>query len=326
MPDFTQPVKTIGGYMGLQLPEGKPYYPNLIKLNTARNSLEYILVTRGYTTIYLPYFTCEVLLEPIRRLKLDYHFYKIDSDMDPIIDFEVDDQSCMLYTNYFGVKTATVRQLSETQKNLIIDNAQAFYAQPIPGIDTFYSCRKFFGVPDGAYLYTTSQERLPLQRDTSVNRVSHLIKAVDLNIEAGYADYVQNNDVLIDNDIREMSQFTQKVLEGIDYDHCATMRKQNFWFLHEQLGHVNAFKMPFDSDDTPMVYPLLVQQSDLKAKLIARKIFIPTYWPNVYQWTLPDSLEYQLTQNIVSLPIDQRYSVDDMKYMADVVISLLTND
>lgn len=326
MPDLTQPVKTMGGYMGLQLPEGKPYYTNLIKLNTARNSLEYILVTRGYTTIYLPYFTCEVLLEPIRRLKLDYHFYKIDADMDPIIDFEVDDQSCMLYTNYFGVKTATVRQLSQTQKNLIIDNAQAFYAQPIPGIDTFYSCRKFFGVPDGAYLYTTSQERLTLQRDTSVDRVSHLIKAVDLNIEAGYADYVQNNDVLIDNEIREMSQFTQKVLEGIDYDHCATMRKQNFWFLHEQLGHLNAFKMPFDSDDTPMVYPLLVQQPDLKAKLIARKIFIPTYWPNVYQWTLPDALEYQLTQNIVSLPIDQRYSIDDMKYMADVVKSLLTND
>ena len=29
-----------------------------------------------------------------------------------------------------------------------------FYAKPIHGNDTFYTCRKFFGVPDGAYLYT----------------------------------------------------------------------------------------------------------------------------------------------------------------------------
>lgn len=311
--------------MGLQMPEGTPYYPDLIKLNTARNSLEYILITKGYTTIYLPYFTCEVLLEPIRRLQVLYHFYKIDENMDPIIDFQVDDKSCMLYTNYFGVKTATVKQLSNTQKNLIIDNAQAFYAEPISGIDTFYSCRKFFGVPDGAYLYTSSAERLTLQTDSSVDRVSHLIKAVDLNIEAGYSDYVRNNDVLIDNEIKAMSPFTQRLLDSVDYEHCATKRKQNFRFLHQQLGAFNEFQMPFDDEDTPMVYPLLISQPDLKSKLIAQKIFVPTYWPNVYEWALPESLEYRLTQNIVSLPIDQRYNTEDMKYMADIVKSLLTN-
>jgi hypothetical protein len=322
MPESTQSVKTLGGYMGLQISEGKPYYPDLIKLNTARNSLEYILITRGYTTIYLPYFTCEVLLEPIRRLQVKYHFYKIDENMDPILDFKVDDKSCMLYTNYFGIKTETVKKLSKTQKNLIIDNAQAFYAKPTAGIDTFYSCRKFFGVPDGAYLYTTGTERLTLQTDSSVDRVSHLIKAVDLNIEAGYADYVRNNDVLIDNEIKAMSQFTQKLLDSVDYAGCATKRKENFRFLHEQLGDINEFKMQFAAEDTPMVYPLLVSQADLKSKLIARKIFVPTYWPNVYDWTLPDSLEYRLTQNIVSLPIDQRYNTEDMNYMADIVKSL----
>ena len=324
MPESTQPVKTLGGYMGLQLPEGNPYYPDLIKLNTARNSLEYILMIKGYKKIYLPYFTCEVLLEPIRRLNLTYHFYKIDVNMDPIIDFDVDDESCMLYTNYFGVKTATVRELCQTQKNLIIDNAQAFYEAPIGGVDTFYSCRKFFGVPDGAYLFTSGEQRIALQQDSAVNRVSHLIKAIDLNIEAGYADYVRNNDVLIDNEIKEMSPFTQRVLEGIDYNYCANKRKQNFSVLHSQLGELNELKLPFAEDDTPMVYPLLVHQADLKAKLIERKIFVPTYWPNVYDWAAPDSLEYHLTKHMVSLPVDQRYNTDDMKYMADMVRSLVT--
>ncbi len=324
MSDFTPQNKTIGGYMGLQLPEGKPYYPDLISLNTARNSLEYILVCKGYKIIYVPYFTCEVLLEPIRRLKLEYRFYHIDADLNPIIDFQVDDESCMLYTNYFGVKTDTVKTLSKTQKNLIIDNAQAFYATPVTGIDTFYSCRKFFGVPDGAYLYTNSERRLELEADHSIDRVSHLVKAIDFNIEAGYSDYVRNNDVLIDNEMRTMSKFTQKVLSGIDYEYCAAKRRENFAFLHEHLAAVNEFKFRYSVDDVPMVYPLLVKQADLKARLIARKIFVPTYWPNVYQWTKPDFFEYQLTENMVSLPIDQRYNLEDMKYMLEIVKEVCT--
>jgi len=326
MPTNKNPVRTLGGYMGLQLPEGKPYYPDLIQLNTARNSLEYVLVTKGYTTIYLPYFTCEVLLEPIKRLQLYYHFYKIDENMDPIIDFEVDDTSCMLYTNYFGIKTEMVAQLSKTQKNLIIDNAQAFYAKPLPGVDTFYSCRKFFGVPDGAYLYTTAAKRLKLVTDTSTDRVSHLVKALDVNIEAGYPDYVRNNDVLIDNEIKEMSKFTQRLLAAVDYEHCATKRRENFSFLHEQLSEYNLFEIKCSSEDTPMVYPLFIKQADLKARLIERKIFVATYWPNVFDWTLPDSMEFQLAQNVVSLPIDQRYDLEDMKYMVDIVKSLISEN
>ena len=40
------------------------------------------------------------------------------------------------------------------EKNLIIDNAQAFFAKPLLGIDTFYSPRKFVGVSDGGILAT----------------------------------------------------------------------------------------------------------------------------------------------------------------------------
>ncbi|MGN7205084.1 hypothetical protein ACTHQF_12505 [Pedobacter sp. SAFR-022] len=323
MPNSTHPVRTIGGYMGLQLPGGKPYYPDLIQLNTARNSLEYILLTQGYTTIYLPYFTCEVLLEPIKRLQLQYHFYKIDEQMDPVIDFEVDDHSCMLYTNYFGVKTDTVRALSKTQKNLIIDNAQAFYAAPIIGIDTFYSCRKFFGVPDGAYLYARSSRRLELSKDSSVDRMSHLVKAADLNVEAGYADYVRNNDVLINNEIKVMSNLTQQLMAAVEYDDCAKKRREHFAFLHERFKDINEFKFHYSPEDTPMVYPLLIAKDHLKSQLIERKIFVATYWPNVFEWTSPDALEYHFAQHMISLPIDQRYNLDDMKYLVETVESLL---
>ena len=72
-----------------------------------------------------------------------------------------------------------------------------------------------------------------------------------------------------------------------------------------------------------MVYPLLISRADIKAKLIGQKVFVATYWPNVFDWTLPDSLEYHLAKHMISLPIDQRYNLDDMKYLVDIVQSLL---
>src|SRR5690606_14912956 len=113
-----------------------------------------------------------------------------------IIDFKMSPTECLLYTNYFGIKETTVNRLSRAVKNLIIDNSQAFFSKPLKGIDTFYSCRKFFGVSDGAYLQSNNLISTKLDRDISVLRVSHLIKSIDLGVEDGYQDYLDNNNLL----------------------------------------------------------------------------------------------------------------------------------
>lgn len=126
MRHYARRVKAIGGYLELQLPSGKEYYPDLIKLNTARNALEYIVKVNQYSLVYVPYYTCEVILEPLKKLGVTFHFYTIDKNLDPIIDFKIAPTECLLYTNYFGIKQTTVNRLSRSIKNLIIDNSQAF--------------------------------------------------------------------------------------------------------------------------------------------------------------------------------------------------------
>ncbi|MGM9475683.1 hypothetical protein ACS5PU_04595 [Pedobacter sp. GSP4] len=319
----TYPAKTIGGYIELQLPKGTAYHPDLISLNTGRNALEYILRVRKYTSIYLPYFTCEVLLEPLKKLNVAYHFYRIDEDLDPIIDFEIAERSCFLYTNYFGLKTETVQKLSTTIKNLVVDNAQAFFCKPIAHIDTFYSCRKFFGVPDGAYLNTSAPLGISLKQDQSTDRFSHLIKSIDINIEEGYGDYIENNRGLCNNEIKKMSALTETILAGIDYQKCAEIRRNNFAYLQSYLGDKNILKLNFTADDVPMVYPLLLDDPTVKQQLINQKIFVATYWPNVYEWANTDSYEYFLAKNLVALPIDHRYNLADMQTMVKALKPLL---
>jgi len=319
----THSSKTIGGYIPLELAKGMAYYPDLIALNTGRNALEYILRIRKYTTIYLPYFTCEVLLEPLKKLNVHYRFYHIDEDLDPVIDFEIGEHDCFLYTNYFGIKTETVKRLAKEIDNLIIDNAQAFFCRPIANCDTFYSCRKFFGVPDGAYLNISTKLGLSLKQDQSVDRFSHLIKSIDLNIEAGYADYIANNSVLCNNEIKKMSVLTETILSSINYGEYADIRRKNFAYLDEHLGGANILRLSFSAEDVPMVYPLLLEDPSVKQQLINQKIFVATYWPNVFGWADADSYEYFLAKNLVSLPIDHRYSLADMKVIVKALKPLI---
>jgi len=320
---FSNRIKPIGGYLELQFSNGNEYYPNLLKLNTGRNALEYILKVKGYTSVYIPYFTCEVILEPLKKLGIPYQFYTIDDKFDPVLDFQVGPTECFLYTNYFGLKQETVLSLSKKFENLIIDNSQAFFSEPLAEVDTFYSCRKFFGVPDGAYLHTTSSVKLKLERDISINRISHLVKSIDLGIENGYQDFLDNNNVLSNNPIRRMSNFSQKALAGIDYKECKYRRNSNFMYLHDFLLKYNDHSFDASSINGAMVYPLVHTSTAIKKKLIEKKIFVPTYWPNVFDWTTRKMLEFYLAEHLVSLPIDHRYTHADMKRIINVLKTLL---
>jgi len=320
---YSKRVKAIGGYFDLQLPIMEEFYPSLIKLNTGRNALEYILKVNGYTCIYIPYFTCEVILEPIKKLGLEYHFYTLDKDLNPIIDFEIESNECLLYTNYFGIKQATIKKLADLDFNLIVDNSQAFYSSPLPGIDTFYSCRKFFGLPDGAYLQSKIKSNTKFERDVSFERMSHLLISIDQSIEKGYESFRINNEALSNNPIRKMSLLTERLLKSIDYEECRVIRNRNFRILHEALLEKNQLSIDPLVINGPLCYPLLTNKENIKRKLISKRVFVPVYWPNVFNWTTSKMFENYLAQNLVSLPIDHRYNEADMERMINYLKQMI---
>lgn len=311
--------KPIGGYFPLQIDAGNEYYPDLIKLNTSRNALEYILQVKKYTKIYIPYFTCDVMLEPIHRLNIPYHFYRINEQLEPIFDFQIGATEGFLYNNYFGLKQAAVTKLSKTINNLIIDNSQAFFSTPVPEIDTFYSCRKFFGVSDGAYLQLNTKDRLNLVSDISSYRFSHLIKCIDHGIEYSYVDFIDNEKTLENNEVKAMSRLTQTILSGVDYESAKNRRIENFNFLRKNLSSINEFRFEFPESTSAMFYPLLISKTGLKERLIKNRIFTPTFWPNVFKWTTEDMFEFTLARDAVYLPIDHRYNLDDMNRILTIL-------
>ena len=97
-------MDAIGGYFELELRKGEHYHKNALRLNTARNCFEYILLARKYKKVYIPYYTCEVMLQPLHKYHIGYEFYSIDMNLEPQDLISLNDNEAFLYTNYFGLK------------------------------------------------------------------------------------------------------------------------------------------------------------------------------------------------------------------------------
>ena len=207
-------------------------------------------------------------------------------------------------------------------KKLIVDNSQAFFAKPIVGIDTFYSARKFFGVADGAYLYTDKKINVELEQDVSYERMSHLLKRVDIGAEAGYQDFRKNDDSLCKQEIKRMSKLTNSILSSIDYEMVSQKRIQNYTFLDETLRVSNLIHLDLDDEAVPMIYPYMTNDSSLKQKLIDNKIFVATYWPNVVDWAASNALEVEFANCLICIPIDQRCEKEDMRRILNIMTLL----
>ena len=234
----------VGGYFGLELnPEKKEYHPDALKLNSGRYSLQYIFQTKRYRKIYLPAYICDSVLQPIKNEGLSYEFYSINKCFEPIFDKSIKDDECFLYVNYFGINNKNVKNLASRYKNIIVDNTQAFFSLPCKDVDTFYSTSKFFGVADGAYLYTNNTDHVThLERDTSFERMTHLLKRIDISASDAYDLFLKNGNYFDNCGLRAMSKLTEAILGSIDYERCRDIRNNNFLFLHNELSKYNRLR------------------------------------------------------------------------------------
>lgn len=316
-------MDAIGGYFELELRNGSHYHEGALKLNTARNCLEYLLKVRRISKLYIPYYTCDVILEPLNKCGVKYEFYNINESFEPSNEYSLKRTEAFLYTNYFGLKQKCVDKLAGLYgKQLIVDNAQAFYSYPLDGIDTFYSPRKFFGVADGGYLYKNTILNLEFSVGHSYNRISHLIKRIDVSAEFGYNHYKENEDALINQPIMRMSALTEKLLGSLNYGCIRSKRKKNFQYLQNELGNLNFLVFDILDDEVPMVYPFISlkeKSAILRRRLIENRVFVAQYWPNVLRW-LNKGLEVNFANNLLPLPIDQRYSSEHMNKIIDLLM------
>jgi len=311
--------KPIGGYFEWEFPPVKNHglHRGEVLLNSCRHSLEFILRNlRDVSTVWIPYFTCEVVLEPFNRLNIPYKYYRINKSLEIASEITLAPDEYLLYTNYYGIKDSYVESLVPKYGNkLIIDNAQALFCKSHDECHQIYSPRKYVGMPDGGLLVSPlAVNSCELSMDHSYGRCSHLLKRLELLPSEGYKDFQDDDDQISSCELSRMSAISQKIFGSVDFEFIKQRRRENFETLHKALGNLNRLNIPsLDSFECPLVYPYWVNDGKaLKKSLIANNIFVATYWPNVFDWVKLGDLEYELAADVVCIPIDQRYLKRDM--------------
>ena len=306
-------MKEIGGYFGLEQLISNEYYKDLIPLNTGRNVLLYLLKVRGINKIYIPYYLDDSVSDMCSRNGYNFEYYNVDTKFMPIFNKTLADDEYLYIVNYYGQLTKRkVLDLKRQFVQIILDNTQVFFQKPVANVDTLYTCRKYFGVPDGAYLFTDTKLDEELEVDVSGGRMTHILGRYE-GTASDYYSYFQRNDQYFKTEpLKYMSRLTHNILGAIDYERVRRIRNENYAYLESELGGQN--KLNMTTPDAAFAYPFYVENGiKIRKALAQKKIYIPTLWPNVLNDMPKDSVEHDYAANILPLPCDQRYGIDDMK-------------
>lgn len=316
-------MQTMGGFLPLELPEGTEYYQGdgVIPLNAGRYAAVTALELAKVHKVWLPYYSCRSLVFPIRKAGFEIGYYRLDDEFLPA-DLEPSDHEAVLWVNHWGVLPAdTLHKVRRRYPNLVVDHTQAFFADPLPGVYSLYSCRKFFGVSDGAYLIRPGLPAISFPPETNGwSRAVYLLKSIELGTEAAYADAQRAEESLAAAGRHGMSNFTRRILQSIDYQSAQKLRLRNYQILHERLSGENIHPFPIP-EKAPMVYPFFSENLKLRQFLIKNKIFIPTYWRHLFNENRAPEAQ-RIARQLFPLPIDPHCSEKQIEQMADLILSL----
>jgi hypothetical protein len=312
-------MKEIGGYFGLDQLVNNEYHKDLLALNTGRNAFLYLLKAKNIQKLYIPYYLCNSVSYMLEKHKFDFEYYHIDADFIPVFNKKLYKNDYIYIVNYYGQLTNDkVICLKQKYGKIIIDNTHAFFQKPIDGVDTIYSCRKFFGVPDGAYLSTDSVLDEVIEIDISKDRMTHILGRFEGTASDYYSNFQENDASFKFEPLKYMSKLTKNILGAIDYEKVKEIRDENYTYLESRLKKMN--KLRLITPEGPFAYPFYLENGvKVRKKLAEKKIYIPTLWPNVLEDTPESSLEYDYAANILPLSCDQRYCEDDMKYIVEEI-------
>lgn len=316
-----------GGYLPLELNEGPELFDRyqdakVARFNSGRASIVAAVKAVQPEKLYIPHYNCEVVRDALTAAGYQYEYYYLDENLEPDLK-EIGTAEWILYVPYFGIASdKKIKKIAEKYKNVIFDNTQAFYGKPVldGNCMNVYSPRKFIGLVDGGYVVWSGSREVSenYPQDVSWDRASFLFKSIELGTNAAYRENIDSKVCLADG-IKRMSALTHKMLKAVDYDDLAARRDRNYRVLVDKFKGVNQLNLPMEGF-APFVYPLVVEDPELRRKVVESKIYVPQWWKYLIDEVPENSVEAWLTKWLLPLPVDHRYTEQDMENMSELIL------
>lgn len=312
----------IGSFLELDLKNTGEFFENdninTARLNSGRSGILHALHLMNCASVYIPYYLCPDVKYFLQTKSISIKFYNISTDFEPLIS-KNEEGSAILIVNYFGLfSKQKLESITKRYNNVIVDNCGAFFMQSISGCYNVYSCRKFFGVPDGCYVVgpNAGSKTFDYPQDQSSDTSAFLLMRIEKGCSKSYLERIKNEERINNSDVLKMSELTKALLSSIDYEIIKKKRKNNYKYLCSIYRPFNLIDPSQYNDDNsiPMFYPLVVKDALLVEKFKEAGIYTGHRWVSVLNEVDNASFEAYLSKYMVPMPIDQRYDKTELDY------------
>jgi len=304
------------------------------------------LETHYVNSIYLPAYACFSVIQPFLELSLKFNFYKLNSNLEPILNLKIKN-SLIYLIDYFGKEILPNEIIENLSKNnlIILDITHSIFNEDRFKINSenvilVASLRKIFPIPDGGIIYS----KIPLNTN-ELKRNTLYIQMLDamilkkFYIEENlpktskkiylklYKNYEERKNKHIIR-ILNIPSISLDILINLDYFDILKKRKRNLYYLYKNLRKKNNFAFFYKKEEikSPFIFPLIFRTHEereyYRKKLIEKDIYTPVHWalPKFISNTFEE--ERKLSERILSIPIDQRYGKKEMKYIINAIESI----
>ncbi len=310
---------------------------NKLFFRSGRDAIRHISTFFKNKTVLLPSYCCHSMIEPF----IDYNiiYYSIDKNFNIVFEdlkfkIEIHHPDLILIMNYFGLSNQyDFFELKEKYKFKIIEDVtHIFFNRMMYNEYSDYyvaSLRKWLPIPNGGIIL--SFEKLDCKIGYTNNDFTSLrIQALELK-----AQYEFSYDLAIKNEFRSLFFKANESLESDTRIIAADPKSINFYEEYNVVPLKKKRKFNFEiidrffnrqycvnDDYIPFMYPIFVDENrreEIQQQLASHGIYCPVIWPINDEQRNCSNESYLISKSILCIPIDQRYTKENMNYILDVI-------
>lgn len=339
--------KTIGGEFELELvcptvnEEKSKQYSGFL-YSSGRAALYHILLSiktqkPKFNTLYIPDYICDSVIQTIEQAKIEWTVYHLDKSLRAKANsFNNIDPECgaILMVNYFGMMdlSAETDYLKRTNPDLCIieDNVQSAYSmfETMRSNYRFTSFRKGFPMPDGGWAQGLNLLNNSIRTENNFAQYKLTGGFLKNYREYGYYDdniYLdllhKGEELINDNMERSISRYTYSGIRYIDYLTIAMKRRNNAKYIVKALKEIGIDSiLPLTDKAVPLFIPIkLANRNKIRSAMFKENIYCPVHWPMPQTHNAEFVRGKEMSEQELSIIIDQRYDSNDMDRIINVI-------
>ena len=315
---------------------------------SGRDAMKAIARIIGGSRVLLSALCCESMILPFSANGYDVEFYKMNPDLtgdEADVRAKLADGTVLLYMPYFGIRPFTdefLLSLRESGREIILVEDRT-HDIIVPRRDEGFapdavlaSLRKWAALPEGGMLRTdigrcsagVDARFGDTRREVMEMKVRYL-ETWESELKKEFLGKLHDAERLLDESGEpcRMSAEYEALLRCIDFTALLAKRRANVARLRERLAALDGTRLRFLSghpEESTLYFPVYLEnRSDIQRAMAQHGVYCPVIWPEPETAHGVCEVSRYVTEHMLALPCDQRYTPEDMDFIADMLIEAL---